>query len=867
MKNKASIVLLALALACGQGAHEEGNDGIAPEENRFVKEVFVTNLFEPTELDVLPDGKILFTQRRGAIKQYDPATGAFITYDSIPVFHEFEDGLMGMALDPDFEQNQWVYLYYSPVGDRPVQFLSRFSYTLSGLKDEIVMLEVDVQRNECCHTGGSIEFGPEGLLFLSTGDDTNPFASEGYGPMDNRVGREDWDARRSSANTNDLRGKILRIRPELDGSYSIPKGNLFEDEDPKTRPEIYVMGCRNPYRIAVDRKRGWLFWGDVGPDANNDDSLRGPRGHDEFNIATKPGNYGWPLFVADNRAYRQYDYATQTSGAYYDPEHPVNDSHNNTGVKELPPAIPAPIFYPYANSSVFPQVRNGGRNAMAGPVYYSDLYEGHNKFPAFFDGRVFFFDWMRGFIFSLGLDEEGQITDWYPFVPHMAFNNLMDMAFGPDGQLYILEYGTGWFTQNENAVLARIRYEGGNRAPVLRAELSKTNGAAPLKVLLDATASEDYDGDRLSYRWEIEDEVFTDSVFTYVFDKEGIYYPELIVSDQKGNKRREQFVVEVGNEAPEVNLHIDGNTSFFWKDREVHYQVQVSDLEDGTLDSGIDPLSVQLEINHYQSTDRSEVLGHQVAVSSGETLIGSLDCKSCHKLEGSSIGPSYRQVANRYKNDPGAMSYLSRKIINGGGGVWGEQAMSAHPDLSEEDAGKIVEYLLSLSKVSKYPLSGTYKTNEAMGRYIFRAAYEDKGKYPLKSNRSEKIVTLQHNVVSAADFDTSKDVKIMEMRGGPAFLSGIFDGSWIGFQGLDLTGIGAISIRLSDIEAGGELLVKEGSATGNLLAGITIRPGAQQTFEVPLDKAGLTDIFFVFSNPNTKDQLWQVHQIEFLPKP
>ena len=144
-----------------------------------------------------------------------------------------------------------------------------------------------------------------------------------------------------------------------DGSYICPKGNLFVQEDVKIdplavvgqavnneqpasakasagKPEIYVMGCRNPFRISIDARRKYLFWADVGPDASEPDTARGPAAYDEINRAAAAGNFGWPYFIADNKAYRDYDYAIQKAGAYFDPQHPFNDSPNNTGARDLP---------------------------------------------------------------------------------------------------------------------------------------------------------------------------------------------------------------------------------------------------------------------------------------------------------------------------------------------------------------------------------------------------------------------------------------------------------------------------------------------------------------------------------------------------
>ena len=268
------------------------------------------------------------------------------------------------------QKNGWIYLYYSPPEthqDKNGQKAGReHSFPLHLKEDKLdmasekVMLRVATQREECCHAGGSLAFDAKGNLYLSTGDNTNPFGSDGFSPTDERPGRSPWDAQKSPANANDLRGKVLRVTPQADGTIKIPKGNLFKPGTPGTRPEIYAMGCRNPFRISVDQKNGILYWGDVGPDAQGFQEGRGPAGQDEVNQARAAGNFGWPYFVGDNKAYWKYDFEKKTSGERFDPLKPLNKSPNNTGIKELPPAQPAFIYYPYGPSAKFPVVEGGG---------------------------------------------------------------------------------------------------------------------------------------------------------------------------------------------------------------------------------------------------------------------------------------------------------------------------------------------------------------------------------------------------------------------------------------------------------------------------------------------------------------------------
>lgn len=427
---------------------------------------------EPTEIVVLPNRDILIAERRGDLLHYRNADSALRKAGHLEVYWKTsapdvnaEEGLLGLAADPDFAHNHYIYLFYSPA-DTSVNRLSRFTFdhdTLD-LSTETVILQFYSQRDICCHTGGSLAFGPDGLLYLSTGDNSTPFdeprqryANHGFAPLDDRPGHLQYDARRSAANPADLRGKILRIRLHPDGSYEIPEGNLFPAGTEGTRPEIYVMGNRNPYRISVDPASGFLYWGEVGPDAEFDSlATRGPRGYDEINQARRAGFFGWPLFVGANYAYRRYDYATGRTGAAFDPAHPVNDSRNNTGLRELPPAQAAFIWYPYHESPDFPDVGTGGRTALAGPVYHAGRYQGNEGLPAYYDGKLFIYDFMRGWIKAVTLSPSGEYEAMEPVMEGTRFANPIDLELGPEGSLYLLEYGTGWFARNPDAALSRI---------------------------------------------------------------------------------------------------------------------------------------------------------------------------------------------------------------------------------------------------------------------------------------------------------------------------------------------------------------------------------------------------------------------------
>ena len=838
--SKSSLVLSTCLLVAAVAPYAVGQTSTPPEENRFTKNILLERLDEPTELVVLEDQRVLFTERKGKVKLFNPKKpNTYKVVANLPVYIQQEYGLMGINVDPNFKENKWVYLYYSPVSTEAdtSQRLVRMKYDTE--KDtllpstEQVLLRVPVKRTDCCHTGGSIAWDKQGNLYLSTGDDINPFGNEGYGALDGRPGRANWDGRSTSSNTNDLRGKVLRIKPRPEGGYDIPAGNLFPAGTAKTRPEIYTMGTRNPYRISVDQRTNYLYWGDVGPDAGNDSPTRGSRGYDEVNQARKAGYFGYPLFIGDNRAYNRYDMGTKVSGERFDPLKPINDSPHNTGITELPPAQKAFIFYPYADSPEFgPIVGKGGRNAMAGPVYYYDDYpETDVKFPRHYDGKLFAYEWIRDWIHPVTMTKDGDFVQMEEFMPNTKFSHPIDMQFAVDGSLYVLEYGNTWFAQNDDSRLSRITYNAGNRKPLAVASVQKKAGAAPMKAEFSSKGTVDYDGDALKYEWTFGKGLPKSNVAnpTFTYTKPGVYTATLKVTDSKGNASSSSVEVKVGNEPPKVEVALAGNKSFYWENKPVAYEVKVSDKEDGSLaNQKINPEDVTVTVDYLEGFDKTILAqGHQanLGVATGKRLMDLSDCKACHDVVKKSIGPAYRDVAKKYKGQRDIESRLADKIINGGGGVWGEQAMSAHPQIKKEEAKEIVKYIMSLGNEKgpdKKPVKGEYVTaaKQKEGSYIFRASYTDKGNPVVGPQTSTSTVALRPAKLKATWNDEAKDATTVELPTKSEVLAPVKNGSYALYKDVDLTDVSSLSCMVyasPDRTVGGTIEVRLDSPTGALI--------------------------------------------------
>ncbi|MBL0747088.1 ThuA domain-containing protein [Nocardioides baculatus] len=577
----------------------------------FEKVALDENTTNPMELAIADDGRVFYIDRAGAVKIILPSNGSVVTAGTVPVYTGQEFGLLGIALDPDFATNNHVFLYYAPQGTASIDRISRF--TMNGntldLSSAVTILDVPVQRNECCHAGGSMEFDHDGNLYLATGDNTNPFDSNGFNPIDERPGREAWDAQRTSANTNDLNGKVLKIKPSAGGGYTIPAGNLFDeaaDTQQKTRPEIYAMGFRNPFRIGLDEQNNKLLVADYGPDSGSTSATRGPNGRVEWNILNQPGNYGWPYCVGANTPYNDYNFASGTAGATFNCAAPVNDSPNNTGLTNLPPAKAA-VIWQSNNASITgtPEIGASGAPMTSGTYDYDPDLVSDRKWPAYFDEKAIWADWNNSRLFTVQMNDGGtNYTDINRFLPNLQMRRPHALQFGPDGALYMIEWGSGFDGNNADSGVYRIDYVEGERSPTARATTDKTSGAAPLTVNFDGTGS--FDGDTgsnvgLTYAWDFTSDGTVDATSptaSFTYNAAGNYTARLTVTAANGKTGTTNIDIVAGNSAPVVDLQLPLNGGFFEFGDTIKYKVVVTDAEDGTIDCS--KVIVQPGLGHDQ---------------------------------------------------------------------------------------------------------------------------------------------------------------------------------------------------------------------------------------------------------------------------
>ena len=222
----------------------------------FTESVFASGLTQPTAMAAAPDGRIFVAEKGGALRVVQDGAVLATPFVSLNVNTFSERGLIGVALDPNFATNNFVYVYYTTNAATPVNRVSRFTASGNVGTGETVLLD-NIASTNGNHNGGALAFGADGKLYIGVGEAGVP----------------------SNAQTlANLSGKVLRIN----SNGTVPSDNPFVNTS-GARPEIYAFGLRNPFTLAVQPGTGRLFINDVGQNA-----------FEEVDEGAAGANYGWP---------------------------------------------------------------------------------------------------------------------------------------------------------------------------------------------------------------------------------------------------------------------------------------------------------------------------------------------------------------------------------------------------------------------------------------------------------------------------------------------------------------------------------------------------------------------------------------------
>ena len=262
----------------------------------------------------------------------------------------------------------------------------------------------------------------------------------------------------------------------------------------------------------------------------------------------------------------------------------------------------------------------------------------------------------------------------------------------------------------------------------------------------------------------------------------------------------------------------------------------------------------------------------------GKQLMDGSDCNTCHQLDVKSVGPTYQNIAAKYKSDTKAEGYLASNIINGGGGVWGATVMAAHPQLSDSEARQMSKYILSLSGeaaslANRLGPKGTYPLNKHQagtteGKYILTASYTDKGGETIGPLTAREVVVLESPNKLASSYQ--EIVKAQKFRVTPEMAQGLVEEEfdliigtnegYLQYAAIDFTGVKALKFSLTKAGtyfSGGKLTVHLDDVNSPPLAEVLVETSLvdfgmdELATNIPNTK-GVHDLYIKFSNDGEK---------------
>jgi glucose/arabinose dehydrogenase len=591
----------------------------------FQESVVFSGLSAPTNVEFSDDGRIFVAEKRGLIKVFDnlsdttPTTFADL---STKVYSYADRGLLGLALDPNFPTNPYVYVLYTydaPIGGTAPRWGDSCPDPPGGTRDGCVAsshlsrLRADVTTNQMTgseevliedwcqqypsHGVGDLAFGTDGALYVSHGEGAG-FNFTDYGQGGGSLGsptpknpcgdpptgvggtQTPPTAEGGSLRSQDLRtsgdpvtldGAILRVNSATGAALA---GNpLIGNADPNAR-RIVAYGQRNPFRFTIRPGTSEVWVGNVGGGSTDEiDRVSNPTG-------SVVGNFGWPCYEGTLR-YRPFDNAN------------LNICENLYAQAN---AV-TPPYYAYTRSQELVAGEfTAGCNAgitISGLAFYTT-----GPYPDEYDDTLLFGDISRSCIWAMqkGADGLPNPTKLKTFVAGAA--NPVDLEISPDGDLFYVDISGG--------AIRRIQYSGANHPPIARATANPTSGPTPLSVSFDATGSSDSDGDTLTYAWDLDgDGAYDDSTLaspsrTY---SAGSYQVGLRVTDSKGatDTLDEPLTITAGNSPPTATIDTPLPTATWKVGEEISFSGKASDGVDGALPASA--LSWDWIVHHCPTAD------------------------------------------------------------------------------------------------------------------------------------------------------------------------------------------------------------------------------------------------------------------------
>ncbi|NNF05326.1 MAG: PKD domain-containing protein [Candidatus Eisenbacteria bacterium] len=560
------VFLLALVALCALQIGLSPSQAAPTVPSGFIDEPVVGGFFVPVAHAYLPDGRVLVAEKRGLVWLGD--NGVKLPTPVIDLQDEVHDagdkGLLGLAVDPAFATNGYIYLLYNvdPIFGQPDEpadqvTLGRLTrYTVAADTADtssrfIILGNTAADAIANCyesHSVGALRFGQDGSLFISAGDGAHYEYADGgqdIGPTDPDCAAtygsaQDLGALRSQS-LESLAGKILRIDAATGKGFG--DNPFFDGDSTSFASKIFAMGLRNPFRIGVRPTAtgpGKVYIGDVGWNR-----------FEELNVAVGGENFGWPCY----------------EGVQVEPGYMTAPETQPYCAALAPAQVTFPaLWWDHANPGNLGFIGN----AASGLTFYDG-----SQFPAAYQGRLFFSDYGQKWMKMADVDSADQLVQIYDFAENLDFP--VDFRVDPiTGHLTYVGLTIGQ--------VRRMVYVPGNVPPVAKANATPQNGSAPLFVQFTSDGTYDPNGDSVTFLWDFGDSTAnsTDPNPSHTYADPGTYVAWLYVTDDSSAVDSASVLIDAINLSPVAKILSPTDGYVFTPNETLFLQVQATDPEDGT---------------------------------------------------------------------------------------------------------------------------------------------------------------------------------------------------------------------------------------------------------------------------------------------